>query len=67
MKALGLIFKKLFELKFVTILNLELISVVLFAIVALVGPIGYIRISIQFGIILFMIAAYIYYVSEKKN
>ncbi len=66
MKSLYRIFKRLFELKYVTFLNLELISAVLFAIVALVGPMGYVRLSIQAIIVLFMIAVYEYHKREKK-
>ncbi len=66
MKSLNQIFKRLFELKYVTFLNLELISAVLFAIVALVGPMNYFRLSVQAMIVLFMIAVYVYYKGEKK-
>jgi len=67
MKSLNQIFKRLFELKHVTFLNLELISVVLFAIVALVGPMSYVRLSFQAIIVLFMIAVYEYHKREGKN
>ncbi len=66
MKSLNQIFKRLFELKYVTFLNLELISAVLFAIVALVGPRGYVRLLVQVIIVLFMIAVYEYHRREKK-
>ena len=66
MKSLNRIFKRIFELKHVTFLNLELISTVLFAIVALVGPMDYFRLSFQAIIVLFMIAVYGYHKREKK-
>ena len=66
MKSLNQISKRLFELKYVTFLNLELISAVLFAIVALVGPRGYVRSLVQAIIVLFMIAVYEYHRREKK-
>ncbi len=54
-------------LKLITFLNLELISSVLFAIVALVGPMEYIRILVLFAIAIFMIMVFIYYMREKKR
>ena len=56
-----------YELKLVTFLNLELILSVLFAIVTLVGPAGFIRAAIQIIIIVFMTLAYAYYLREKKS
>ena len=66
MKSLNQIFKRLFEFKHVTFLNLELISAVLFSIVTLVGPRGYVRSLVQAIIVLFMIAVYEYHRREKK-
>ena len=54
-------------MKLITFLNLELISSVLFAIVALVGPMEYIRILVLFAIAIFMIMVFIYYMREKKR
>ncbi len=53
-------------MKIITFLNLELISAVLFAIVTLVGPSGYIRISVQAVIIVFILLVLVYYLREKK-
>lgn len=55
------------ELKKITFLNLELISLVLFAIVAFVGPMGLVRTLFQSSIVLFMLIVFVYYWRERKT
>jgi len=54
-------------LKKITFINLELISLVLFAIVTFVGPRGLVTIVFQSDIVLFMLIVFVYYWRERKT